>query len=109
MLDKVALKSIALELVAALPPPKANPDRDSEGDFLPIVIQTRRARAIRRISEITNMRGWQIAVTRALDANQASYIDDLPDKAVMELQDDLEHYEVCAQMGCDLQDALPAR
>jgi predicted nucleic acid-binding Zn ribbon protein len=75
----------------------------------PAVLQTQRARHIRRIAEIANGRGWQIEVTRTLDIHQACYVDDLPDDALTTLKERMEHLEECVQCGCDPDDAPPAR
>ena len=77
--------------------------------LFPAVLQTARARHIRRIAEIAHGRGWQIEVTRALDAHAASYVDDLPDKAVSALRERMEYLEECVQCACDPDDAPPAR
>jgi len=75
----------------------------------PAVLQSPKARAIRRIAEIANSRGWQIEVTRALDKHAASYVDDLPESAVLALRDRMEYFEECVQCACDPDDCPPAR
>jgi hypothetical protein len=85
------------------------PNKDEAAATLPVLEQSPKARAIRRIAEIVNFHGWQIEVTRALDRHAASYVDDLPQDAVLALRDRMEHLEECAQYGCDPEDALPAR
>lgn len=104
MLDPDVLKSLAIELAAALPPA---PPPEVPG--FPQIEQTPRARAIRRIAEIAGMRGWQIAITRALDECAAAHVSDLPDSAVFALRDRMEYFEDCAQTCCDPDDCLPAR
>lgn len=107
MLDQAGLKALALELSAAMPPA---PTTDSRDDMqLPVLRQTPRARAIRRIAAIANSRGWQIAITRALDRHGVSCVDDLENAAVFALRDDMERYEDCAQTCCDPDDGFPAR
>lgn len=81
----------------------------AENEGLPGAHQSRRSRAIRRISEIVNGRGWQIEVLRALDRHGASYVSDLPDEAVDTLCARLEYFEDCVQTCCDPDDAPPAR
>lgn len=104
-LDGDALKLFALELAAVIPPPPPRPDE--VGGM--VLDPSPRARAIRRIVDIADARGWQIAVTRALDAHRARYFSDLSDQAVFELRDRMERYEECAELCCDPDDALPAR
>ena len=108
MLDPVALKTFAIELASAIPPAPLQ-ETDDLASTLPAVLQSPRARAVRRIAEIAAARGWQIEVTRTLDKYQASYVDDLPEAAVFELRDRMEHFEDCVQTGCDPDDAPPAR
>ena len=80
----------------------------AECEGLPEVEQSARARAIRRIKEIVNARGWGIAVTRTLDKHQASYVSDLPDDAVFSLHEYIEQMEDVAQCGHEYPDAPPA-
>jgi len=96
------LATIIAEELAVLP------DKDTLID-LPMLIQSPRARAVRRISEIANSRGWQIEVARVLDRYHASYVDDLTDDAVIALRDRMEYFEECVQCACDPDDAPPAR
>ncbi|MCQ4165114.1 hypothetical protein [Tahibacter harae] len=104
MLDQVALKSLAIELASAMPPAPAREEQD-----FPRLDQSPRARALRRISEIVKTRGWEAAVTRALDQHGATCVADLSDEAVYQLRDRVERYEDCAETCCDPDDALPAR
>ena len=92
MLDPVSLKSLAIELAAALPPA---PPPEVPG--FPTIQQTPRARAIRRIAEIAGIRGWELAITRALDEHAATHVSELPDSAVFALRDRMEYFEDCAQ------------
>jgi hypothetical protein len=78
-------------------------------DGLPQLLQSDRARAVRRIAEIANVRGWQIEVVRVLDQHHAAYVDDLPESAVFALRDRMEYFEECVQCACDPDDAPPAR
>lgn len=87
----------------------AMPIKDDAAESLPVVAQSPRARAIRRIAEIANSRSWQIEVTRSLDKHAASYVDDLPDTAVFALRDRMEYFEDCVQCACDPDDSPPAR
>ncbi len=105
-LDPSALKALAIELATAMPPP-AFEDQAALG--LPVLNVSRRARAIRRIAEIANSRGWQLEITRTLDRHEAAYVDDLPEDAVLALRDRMEYFEDCVQTACDPDDAPPAR
>lgn len=106
-LDAVALKALAIEMAAAMPPA---PPRPTEGDcWMAPVDQSPRARALRRVQEIVTMRGWQVEVTRTLDRNEVSHVDDLPEEAVFALRDRMEYFEDCVQTCCDPDDAPPAR
>lgn len=104
-LEGEALKLFALELASTMPP---TPPQDGTLG-LPVLDATPRARAIRRIADIANGRGWQLAVTRALDEYGASYVSDLPTEAIFALRDRMEQYEDCAEVCCDPEDAFPAR
>lgn len=105
-LDDVTLKALAIEFAAALPPEELHDDAAAS---LPAVLQSPRARAIRRISEIVLTRQWHSEVVRTLDTHHVSYVDDLPDEAVFTLRDRMEYYEDCVQCACDPDDAPPAR
>jgi hypothetical protein len=96
------------EIASIIAEEMPNAASDDTAD-LPVVIQSPRARAIRRIAEISNSRGWQIEITRALDRHAASYVDDLPDNVVIALRDRMEYLEECVQCACDPDDAPPAR
>ena len=84
--------------------------RDSEiAGHLPVLDRSPRARNIRRIAEISQSRGWQLEVVRALDRHDVSYIEDLSDEAIASLRDRMEYLEDCVQTCCDPDDAPPAR
>lgn len=106
-LDPVALKTLALELNAALPPPP--PPTDGFLGLPALLDMSERARSIRRIADIANTRGWQLAVTRMLDSRHACYVSDLCDDDVFALLRQLERYEDCAEACCDPDDCFPAR
>lgn len=102
-LEPAALKALAIELSAAMPP------APSEAFVsLPVLDPSPRARAMRRISEIANARGWHIEVTRTLDKHRAAYVSDLHDAEIFALRDRMERFEDCVQFGCDPADAPPA-
>lgn len=104
MLDQVQLKALAIELAASVPPLPPATERHFEA-----VVQSPRARALRRVTEITTARGWQLEVTRTLDRHHVSFVEDLSDEAVLALRDRLEYFEDCLQCACDPDDAPPAR
>lgn len=99
--DELAM--IIAEEISAAPP------REEAAATLPVVLQTPRARAIRRISEIVLSRQWHLEVVRTLDNYKVSYVDDLPDDGVFKLRDRMEYFEDCVQCACDPDDAPPAR
>lgn len=105
-LDAIALKALAIEMAASVPPAAPRPANDA---WMPEIAQTPRARALRRVQEIAQQRGWQVEVIRALDRNEVTHIDDLSDAAVFALRDRMEYYEDCVQTCCDPDDAPPAR
>jgi hypothetical protein len=105
-LDIVALKALAIEMAAAIPPA---PPASANDSWMPKIAQTGRARALRRIQEIAQSRGWQLEVLRALDRHEVTHIDDLEDEAVFQLRDRMEYFEDCVQTCCDPDDAPPAR
>lgn len=81
----------------------------SPGDHgLPVLDQSPRARAIRRIAEIAGSRGWHMAVTHVLDHYRAAYVSDLSDGALWALRDQMEAFEDCVQHGHSTLDAPPA-
>lgn len=103
-LDDVGLKTLAIELAAAMPPPAYEQVTSS----LPYVETTARARAIRSIEWIALQRGWKSEVIRTLDRAGAPHVDLLDDSEVFALRDRMERYEDCLQYGCDPADAPPA-
>lgn len=94
------------KIASILPPP---PPTEGSANGIPIVVQSPRARALRRAVDIANSRGWQCEITRTLDRHQVSLIDDLSDVAVFALRDRMEYFEDCVQNACDPDDAPPAR
>jgi len=101
-LDPVAMKSLALELAAAMPPPQVM-------DFgLPPVDVSPRARAMRAIMRIADMHGWHSAITHFMESRGATYLSDLTDPQLFDLKDRMEGYVDAASIGASLADCLPA-
>ena len=102
-LDKVALKSLALELAAAMPPP-----RRSEDAVLPQVDVSPRAKATRAILRIADLYGWHGAVIDFLQDRSASYLSDLTDDQLRELLGVMESFVDIADTGSCRPDCLAA-
>lgn len=101
-LDPISLKSLAIELSAALPP--AAPPEPSERplDLSP------RAKNLRAIQRIADTYGWQSAIVRFLDRTAAAYLSDLNNRQVEELLDQMQRYVDAAEVGASLPECLPA-
>ncbi len=102
-LDPVALKALALELAAAMPPAPAPADID-----LPPVDVSPRARTMRAIVRIADIYGWRSAITHFLDSRGVPYLSDLTDPQLDDLLDRMNGYVDAAEMGASLADCLPA-
>ena len=102
-LDPVTLKSLALELAAAMPPSPL--DSDPTG---PVLDQSPRARRMRAITRIADRHSWHCAITHFLDTRGASYMSDLTDPQLEDLLDRMEGYVDAAETGSSLSDCLPA-
>lgn len=76
---------------------------------LPVLVQTPRARAEREIERIALTYGWQIAVSRALDAAGAVSVECLDDSQVDQLLERMRAYVDQAMTACDCEEAPPAR
>lgn len=100
-LDPIALKSLALELAAAMPP-TPSPDGSDPVDVSP------RAKKIRAIRRIAVVHGWQDAITHFLETKGTPYMSDLTDPQLDDLLDRMHRYVDAAEMGCSLPDCLPA-
>lgn len=127
MIDRAELKALAMEFAACLPPtaseadpPRPPPPRPARSNYdwyqfnsdcgLPVLEQTPRARALRRIALIAGWRPWgQREVQRFLDARAATSPSALDDSTVMELQERMEQLETSAQTCCDPDEDTPAR
>lgn len=101
-LDPIALKSLAIELAAALPP--APPDQTTERrlDTSP------QARKIREIQRIADSYGWQSAIVHFLDMKGAAYLSDLTPPQLDDLLGRMHGYVDAAETGCSLPEGLPA-
>ncbi|UXA53386.1 MULTISPECIES: hypothetical protein [Xanthomonas] len=102
-LDPIALKSLALELAAAMPP--AEPPSDV--NFKPIDISPR-ARAMRRILRIADMHGWHDAIVVFLEMKGAEHLFDLTQLQLDELSERMNAYVDAAEIGASAADCLPA-
>lgn len=104
-LDPVALKSLALELVAAMPPA---PSREVDGvDFDPID-SSHRARTMRAILRVADSYGWRSAITHFLDTKGVSHLSDLTQPQLDDLLDRMHGYVDAAEMGACPIHCLPA-
>lgn len=101
-LDPVTLKTLAIELAAALPP--AGPDTTTAAplDTSP------RAKKMRSIQRIADTYRWQAAIVHFLDMKDAQYLSDLTDPQLDDLLERMVGYVDAAEMGCSLVDSLPA-
>ena len=101
-LDPVALKTLAIELAAAMP---ATPLCDI--DF-PSVDVSPRAVKMTRIIRIANTYNWPDAIPHFLRSRGVSNILDLTDAQLEDLEDRMDGYVDAAMTGCSLADCLPA-
>lgn len=101
-LDPIALKSLALELAAAMPPPPPVPMALQPTDVSP------RAIKIRRIERIARCYEWPDAIPHFLEMKGVPYLTDLTDPQIDDLLDRMEGYVDAAETGCSLPNCLPA-
>ncbi|MDH0977775.1 hypothetical protein N5C16_00650 [Stenotrophomonas sp. GD03908] len=101
-LDPIALKTLAIELAAALPPAPPDIQMGARLDMSP------RAKKIRSIQRIADAHCWHSAITHFLDLKDAEYMSDLTDPQLDDLFDRMTGYVDAASMGCSLADSLPA-
>jgi hypothetical protein len=101
-LDPIALKTLAIELAAALPPAPPDNQMGVRLDMSP------RAKKIRSIQRIADAHCWHSAITHFLDLKDAEYMSDLTDPQLDDLLDRMTGYVDAASMGCSLADSLPA-
>lgn len=103
-IDPIALKSLALELAAAMPP--APPASDEFG-LRPVDVSPR-AVAMRSVVRIADMYGWHDAITHFLESRGTSYLSDLTQPQLDDLLDRMRGYVDAAETGCSLPECLPA-
>ena len=101
-LDPIALKSLAIELAAALPP--AMPADSSERPL----DQSPRAKNLRSVQRIADTYGWHSAIVHFLDMKGATYMSDLTNPQLEDLLDRMHGYVDAAEIGASLPDCLPA-
>lgn len=101
-LDQIALKTLAIELAAALPPAGPAAAMETPLDISP------RAKKIRSIQRIADAHNWQSAIVHYLDMKDAEYVSDLSNTQLDDLLERMNGYVDAAEMGCSLADSLPA-
>lgn len=102
-LDPIALKSLALELAAAMPPAETPCDVSFKAiDISP------RARAMRQALRIADMHGWHDAIVMFLESKGVEHIFDLSDRQLEELSARMREYVDAAEIGASAVDCLPA-
>lgn len=101
-LDPIALKSLALELAAAMPPTP-----ESAIDY-PAVDVSARGIKMTEIIRIADRYRWQNAITHFLQTKRKAYLSDLSDPQLDDLLDRMNGYVDAAETGCSLPDCLPA-
>lgn len=101
-LDPAALKTLAIELAAAMPP---TPPADID---YPTVDVSPRAIAITRIIRIARQYNWPDAIPHFLQTRGVSHIADLSDAQLDDLSDRMDGYVDAAMTGASLEDCLPA-
>ncbi|TAA11269.1 hypothetical protein EA658_16530 [Pseudoxanthomonas winnipegensis] len=101
-LDTAALKSLALELAAAMPPTP-----ESAIDY-PAVDVSPRGRKMASIIRIADQHGWHSAITHFLQTKGVPYLSDLSDVQLDDLADRMEGFIDAAETGSSLPDCLPA-
>lgn len=101
-LDPIALKTLAIELAAALPPAAPESTTGTPLDLSP------RAKKMRAIQRIADAHGWHSAITHFLDMKDVEYVSDLSIPQLDDLHERMAGYVDAAEMGCSLADSLPA-
>lgn len=103
-LDPVALKTLAIELAAAMPP---DPSPPAEITFLPVDVSPRAIKT-RGILRIANRHGWHSAIVHFLETKNVAYLSDLSEPQLDDLLERMDGYVDAAEMGCSLPDCFPA-
>lgn len=101
-LDPMVLKSLAIELAAAMPPPMP-----ADIDFAPIDVSPRAVK-MSNIIRIATSYGWPDAIPHYLRSRGVSHLSDLTDPQLDDLMDRMDGYVDAAMTGCSLADCLPA-
>ena len=101
-LDQIALKTLALELAAAMPPTPL-----SDIDY-PSVDISQRAIKMTKVIRIAHNYNWPDAIPHFLRSRGVSHILDLSDTQLDDLEDRMDGYVDAAMTGCSLVDCLPA-
>ena len=101
-LDPMTLKTLAIELAAAMPPPAP-----SDVEFPPVDVSPRALKMHRAIS-IARRYEWPDAIPHFLRLKRVSHLEDLNDVQLDDLNDRLDGYVDAAETGCSLADCLPA-
>lgn len=102
-LDPLALKSLAIELAAAMPPPAAPADIE----FAPIDVSPRAVK-MRNALRIARAYNWPDAIPHFLQSRGVTHLADLNDTQLDDLMDRMEGYVDAAMTGASLADCLPA-
>lgn len=101
-LDAISLKTLAIEMAAAMPP-TATCDID-----YPAVDISPRAIKMTAIIRIAQNYSWPDAIPHFLRSRGVSHLSDLSDAQLDDLQDRMDGYVDAAMTGCSLVDCLPA-
>lgn len=101
-LDPIALKTLAIELAAAMPPTEP-----CDIDY-PAVDVSPRAIKMARVVRIANQYNWPDAIPHYLRSRGVSHLSDLSDPQLDDLCDRMDGYVDAAMTGASLEDCLPA-
>lgn len=101
-LDPIALKALAIELAASLPPAPPAEVGDRPIDLSP------RAKSMRAIRRIADVYGWHDAITQYLEERGVEYISDLSGLQLDELHALMLGYVDAAEVGASPAGYLPA-
>jgi hypothetical protein len=102
-LDTVALKTLAMELAAAMPPEEpAQPF-----NFAPVDVSPR-AIKMRAIVRIANGHNWHDAIVHFLETKGVPYLSDLTDPQLEDLMQRMEGFVDALETGSSLPDCPPA-
>lgn len=101
-MDPVALKTLAIELAAAMPPTPL-----ADIDYPPVDVSPRAVK-ITKIIRIAQAYHWPDAIPHYLRALGVSHLLDLTDHQLDELERRMDGYVDAAMTGCSPADCLPA-